>query len=485
MNERPESRAEREWRQFTQDLLGREVESLDLVSVEREIQARLHALGAELCAEVLRKADTTAAELEVDGQRWGNRRESVGTYVTVFGLVELRRSIYQQAGRGKVLVPVDARLGIVEGRYTPRMARVATRLCAVMTDEEGADLLAEVGTAQMSKSTLSRLPRAMAARYEQHRDVIEANVREQEPIAVGAVTVQVSLDGVMVPQDGEHARPRGRKADAPDLPRHEQRYGSVGSPGPAANDGTMGRAWHEGSVGTVAYFDEEGQRLATTYLARMPEPGKAGLVEQLEAELTAALREQPSLNVVYASDGAAPQWKALDAMAKRAQPATGGTTMHLVDAFHVAEYVKKAANAIFGTEGREAHVHAATWRETLKTEGGASVVLRSMRARMRQVPTTARRKELASAIGYVKNQSDAGRMDYAAALAKHFPIGTGITEAAAKTLVGTRMKRAGARFSQHGGQTVMTFRAAILSHRFDALHRELGATYRKDVKIAA
>jgi hypothetical protein len=47
------------------------------------------------------------------------------------------------------------------------------------------------------------------------------------------------------------------------------------------------------------------------------------------------------------------------------------------------------------------------------------------------------------------------------------------------------MKRAGARFSQHGGQTVMTFRAALLSDRFDALHRELLATYTNVVRDAA
>ena len=56
-------------------------------------------------------------------------------------------------------------------------------------------------------------------------------------------------------------------------------------------------------------------------------------------------------------------------------------------------------------------------------------------------------------------------------------------EAAAKTIVGVRMKRAGARFTQHGGQTVMLFRAAALSERFDSLHRELHATYQ--TKIAA
>jgi hypothetical protein len=68
-------------------------------------------------------------------------------------------------------------------------------------------------------------------------------------------------------------------------------------------------------------------------------------------------------------------------------------------------------------------------------------------------------------------------MNYPEALARHYPIWTGVTEAAAKTVVGTRMKRAGARFSQHGGQTVMLFRTAILSRRFDDLHNELHTTY--------
>jgi len=39
------------------------------------------------------------------------------------------------------------------------------------------------------------------------------------------------------------------------------------------------------------------------------------------------------------------------------------------------------------------------------------------------------------------------------------------------------MKRAGARFSQHGGQAVMLFRTAVLSERFDALHQELHVTH--------
>ena len=76
-------------------------------------------------------------------------------------------------------------------------------------------------------------------------------------------------------------------------------------------------------------------------------------------------------------------------------------------------------------------------------------------------------------------------MNYVDAQARNYPIGTGVTEAAAKTLVTTRMKRAGSRFDQHGGQTILLFRAAVLSERFDLLHEGLLATYQADVREAA
>lgn len=347
----------------------------------------------------------------------------------------------------------------------------------------GRDARSAVGP---SPSTLGRLPRTIAARYELNRSVIAAAVRAGDAIPDEAVTVQASLDGVMVPQDGEHARPRGRKTESPDPPRHERRYGPVGEDGPAANDGSLGRAWHEASVGTLAFFDAQGQRLRTIYLARMPEAHKATLCGELEAELTAVLEERPELNVVFASDGAEPQWSALAAIESRLPADCTGDRMRLVDAFHVAEYVQKAANAIDGIDSGDAKVRAATWREMIKeTSDGAASVLRAMRARLALVRATNARHDLRAATTYIAHQHALGRMQYLQAQRRHYPIGTGITEAAAKTIVGTRMKRAGARFSQHGGQTIMLFRAALLSHRFDSLHQQLHATYVKSVREAA
>jgi len=475
--------AERALGEYVGKIRAMSPDEMDLAAVECEVRALTEARGRELMAEAMKRADTAAPEVEIDGTRWGNRRVSRGEYHTMFGVVHLERSTYQQAGRGRVAVPLDLRLGIVEGRYTPKMARVLTRTIAITTEEEGAAFLAELGTAMVSSSTLNRTPRAMAARYETRRNVIDVALREQAVIPDGAVTIQVGIDGVMVPQDGEHARPRGRKTDSPDPPRYEQRYGPVGIDAPAATDGNEGRAWHEASVGTIAFFDAEGRRLDTIYLGRMPEPRKATLVEQLEAEMLSVLAERPTMNVVFASDGAEAHWTILDAMRARAAAICCGDMMQLVDAFHVAEYVQEAADAIEGAGSSEAAILAATWRETMKEKpGGAETVLRSMRALR---PRAAKPNELDEAVGYIATQHAMGRMNYADARIRNYPIGTGITEAAAKTVVGTRMKRAGARFSQHGGQTILLFRTALLSDRFDALHDELRSTYTARLKCAA
>lgn len=470
--------AAREVAEFRREIAAMKPDGIDLLAIERRAQEVTNAYGLALMREVMARADASAPEVTINGEAWGNRREASATYTTVFGDLTMGRGTYQRSGRGRVAVPLELRLGIVEGAYTPRVARILTKAVALMPEAEAENMLEEVGVAKVSKSTLHRIPRAIASRHESRREIIEKSLRARDPIPEETATIQVALDGVMVPQDGEHARARGRKTDEPDPPRHEQRYGHVGVEPPSASDGMTGRAWHEGAVGTVAFFDADGNRLKTTYLARMPEPFKATLTAALEAEMLSVVEERPEVNICFASDGAAPQWTALDAMRARLPPTATGHRMTLVDAFHVAEYVQLAANALEGKDSSGAKILAATWRETIREqEGGVERVLRALRARRRKVTAKTRRKDIARAIAYIRNQHKLGRMNYPEALARKYPIGTGVTEAAAKTVVGTRMKRAGARFSQHGGQTVMLFRTAVLSERFDGLHQELHATY--------
>lgn len=461
---------------------------IDCDKLERRLHDVLNGVGCAVMREVLERADSDSPQVTINGVTWGNRRASNGTYVTTFGEITMPRSTYARPGGGPLAVPLNLRLGIIEGHYTPQMASVMTRSVASLPEEEAVTLLAETGMAPVSKATLHRIPRAMAARYETRRAEIQEEVREPDEVPEAAVTVQVAIDGVMVPQDGEHAKARGRPTETPHGPRHETRYAPLPTAAPIPDDGKEGRAWHEAAVGTVSFWDKDGEMLKTLYLARMPEPGKGTLADEVEDELARAVAARPDLHVQFAADGDAHQWSLLEGMAVRLPETTGNVT-YLLDFFHTAEYIQLAANAIEGQDTPGSRVLAASWREMLKEyDDGPERVLKTMRYyrdRATPVPITGQaRTDLVSAITFLANQARQGRMAYADARRAQRPIGTGVVEAAAKTVVNTRMKRAGARFSQHGGQTVMLFRTAVLSGRFKRLSECLRKSYAGVVEAA-
>ncbi|MGO9832795.1 MAG: hypothetical protein ACLP1X_01130, partial [Polyangiaceae bacterium] len=113
--------------------LGRlKAHEVDVDVVEGRVLEMAKAWGRAQMAIAMKRADADAPEVDINGERWGNRRETPHDYETVFGTVSLERAVYQQSGRGRVAVPLDLRLGMVEGTYTPRLARVATRALASM-----------------------------------------------------------------------------------------------------------------------------------------------------------------------------------------------------------------------------------------------------------------------------------------------------------------------------------------------------------------
>lgn len=471
--------------EFRHDLRETQPGEIDLLQIERQLREALNAVGRQCMAEVLERADTKVPVIEYQGKQWGNRRETPGTYTSSFGDSEVMRSTYQQGGGGKVVVPLDLRLGIVERRYTPQVARLLSRATALMPSEEAEGWLQEAGVAMVSRSTLDRIPKAVAARYERNREAIERAIREEDEVPDGAIVVQVSHDGVMVPQDGEHAGRRGRKTEVAQPARHEQRYGAATQTVPADEDGEQGRAWHEAFVGTLAFWDAEGRHLKTIYVGRMPESGHETVATTLEEELRSVLAERPDLDVSFASDGDPLQWIQLEGIAAAIPPRKGRRVSYNLDFWHAASYLHEAAVTALG-DTPEAKVQAEQWKATLKEhDDGAARVLKSMRYYRDRATSAARRDELDATIAFLAKQAAEGRMNFKRSLDWGHPIATGPVEAAAKTLVNVRMKRAGARYEQHGGQTVLTFRASLLSDRFDSLWRHLQASYRRPWQEAA
>jgi hypothetical protein len=466
--------------EFLTDLANTGPNELDCLELEKRAVEIVKELGLGLMKEVFQRADETSPEVVVNGARWGNRNVTPGTYTVKFGSFKIDRSGYQQGGRGRVLFPVDARLGLVEGRYSPGMARLMALTVAQMPAEHGEAYLKEVGIGCVSSSTLHRIPQDMSAVHERDRTQIEAAVRGEWHPPSGTHTVQVGMDGFMVPMDGEHARARGRKTDAPDPPRYERHYGTA-VVGPADSDGKSGAVYHEASVGTLSFFDAQREHLSTVYLARMPEYRKETLAADLEMELQAVVQELPAVQVALASDGALTHWEHLEAMQSRLPEGT--QSRQLLDFYHGAKYLFDAAKLVEADEG-DAQALAGGWRSSLRhRKDGPEVVLRALRYQRDICEDRADRDEIETIVDFFSDHRSNGRLAYKEAANDGFPIGTGATEAAAKTM-NVRMKRSGARYDSHGGQTVLTFRAALLSGRFDATMREIINRYAADVVAA-
>lgn len=459
---------------------------IDLTAIEEEIRSALDEVGRDLMKATCAAANVSDLEIRVNGVLHSRLHSRTETIHTTFGEVAVDQWVYGR-GRGYATVaPMEKLLGLVERFYTPKCAKVLCHLAAVVVREEAVELLRELGGISVGGATMHRLPLKVMARYERDREVVEPVVRERSKIPEDAACVQIGLDGVMVPQDGEYCKPRGRQTSdgEPDPPRHEHAYGVVTPPGPAAEDGKMGAAWHEASVGTLAFFDADGNHLSTVYMGRMPEEKKATLTALLKAEAEHTLALRPDLVPVMASDGALGQWESLAEITAALPAPARDRAVWLVDFHHVVGHLQEACDVIDGKGSSEGQVRRQTLAETLKAyEDGAERVTQRLHHYRRQARKEAAREEIDSVIGYLRNNRN--RMAYKDAIDRKLPIATGPVEAAAKTLVGVRMKRSGARFNQHGGQTVLTLRASLKSRRFNDLFDILASSYKGTVTRAA
>ena len=111
---------------------------------------------------------------------------------------------------------------------------------------------------------------------------------------------------------------------------------------------------------------------------------------------------------------------------------------------------------------------------------GIDKVIRALRYLHDKHP---RRKTIRTALEYFRRHRH--RMGYAQAQAEGLPIGSGVVEAACKTVVTQRMKRSGMRWRHEGGQAILTFRSLCQSDRFDRAWALPGADLSREVKLPA
>lgn len=426
----------------------------DLEAFERDLHARFVAAEREALSRELARFDVDVPAIEVEGQRYHQVLRCAQTYCSAAGPVRVERTLYRpRQGGARALCPLELRAGLLEGYWTPLAAKQATWVVAHLTPQEGEECFAMLGDMAPSKSSLDRLPKRLSARWEQKRRRFEAALRQHETVPEAAVTLAVSLDGVMVPmKDGS---------------RHEKRAQTA-----ARGQHTRGPAGHqEVGCATLSLYDKYGERLGTRRLARMPERNKCTLKAMLTAEVFSALVERPTLRVVKLADGAPDNWTYL------AETLPVGEA--LVDFYHATEHLHGALGAAYGETSPVCQAQFDLLRRVLRDDlEGVEQVIRTLCALRTRYP---RRKNIRTALAYFRRHRH--RMGYAQAQAQHLPIGSGVVEAACKTVVTQRMKRSGMRWRHAGGQAILTFRTLCQSERFDRAWALLAQTYQREVRL--
>ena len=245
----------------------------------------------------------------------------------------------------------------------------------------------------------------------------------------------------------------------------------------AATEGRLSKGpagYREAGCATLAFCDEKGDLLGAVRMARAPEAKKATLKRMLTEEVTAVVRAHPKLKIVKVADGAADNWNYLssDAMPSGEEA---------VDFFHASEHLHHALASVYGDGAHETRYRHETLRETLRDEsGGVDKVIRALKHLATAHP---RNETVRRELTYFRKHKK--RMNYAELKAKGFMIGSGLVEAACKTLVTQRLKLSGMRWSVPGAQAILTPRGWDQSERFDQAWALVAATFQVDVTVLA
>jgi hypothetical protein len=397
--------------------------------------------------------DTQEPTINVEGEVYRWKMVSPKEFLTPGGPMVLGRNLYQADSGGKCHVPLDTAWGMVGQFATVEVREAVLFATAQLTPREVEALLEKCAPFHPSAAAIHVMVQEMGQWLEEHPQLPE-EIRAEEDVPEGTRVLVASLDGVNVLL-AEAGAKRGRPAERPQKAEEPEE-----SP----------TCYKNAMVGSVSWYGDvpDGEvcpeRLTSRYVARMPEAGAKTFKAQFERELAdAESRLDQRVKKLLLCDGARSLWNYAD------ETPQYDDYEKLVDFYHSTEHLSKAAEALFGKGSAKGQKWYEKWRRRLQWKRHAVTgLLRSMEYyRQQRKLSESRRKALATEQTFFENNQD--RMDYRRFRARGWPIGSGPVEAAAKTLVKTRMCRSGMRWSRPGGQHVLSLRTYLKSGRWEAM----------------
>jgi hypothetical protein len=357
---------------------------------------------------------------------------------TLFGEITLQRWLYEPLEPGeRCLFPLERALGVVARGATPALAERVAWLSTAHTQEEVLDLLRREFHVDWSVATLRKVVAAV-------RDDLKPHLHEAQVQQVLA-WLQQATDS-----RGRHKPVLAVGRDGIFLPiRNEETY-------------------KEGAVGTVSVLDRRGRRIGTVYLGTMPEPGQGTLSNALTRLLRDVLGrwQGPMPRLAYVTDaGYHPMEYYRTVLCRMRDPRRPGRWLSwtwIVDFYHASEYVHDLAEVLFKDEGAR-RAWARRMCHCLKHKTRAVYRVLHSAAKLRADVTLTKENEKAyhKAYGYLRDH--AVWMNYREYARLGLPLGSGVTEAACKTVFTQRFKASGMSWGLASGQVILDLRLTRLS----------------------
>ena len=382
-----------------------------MLEAENAIQDALNEAGTLASANFLKRFDTDGAPIVIGQTTLTSKGTVPKEYQTPYGATTVERHVYQSSKGGKTFCPLERDARIVTSA-TPRFAMQLAH--------------------KYGEGSASRVVEDF--RLNHNRAVAKAYVQTVADAVAAVAMVKEEQWSYQVPQLPEDVTTIGIGIDGTCLLMCDH-------------------GWREAMVGTISLYDKAGERLHTTYIGATPEYGKKTFFKRMEAEITKVSAAFPIAIKVGVADGAKTNWPFL----------TKQTSRQILDFYHAAEYLTQVADAQFARDlrARKQWLDDATTR--LKHDPlGPQVLIDQMQNFLTGHLQPGPRGKIKAALTYFQNQQQL--MKYADHLEQNLPLGSGVTEAACKTIVKQRLCCSGMKWKEAGAAVVLSLRTLTHSN---------------------